>query len=390
MDLIAKALQTAFWFFVNGERDEGVDRAGINNLLSASTSQQLQGLLLFSQQATSMEMMMFVLVSAVAMLINPYAANPVPNNNLNRIIDLAEKYNKDLNERFFVDDVSYLADSGCGNNFFCKVNDILQKHAKNENEKDIVRNLGIFIKESNMNCKEVLKKVGPSEKEQPLPDLLGNLTKCIQRRNFMGNVTQAAWTREHVSQLKSSQTSFLNMKTSQQTCQLTSEQQNHFKGFCLKTRLLEVFSQQTTSVEMTMLVLVSAVAMLISPCAANPVRNLTLSDSLNSIIDIVEEYNENLTKSFYVEDVTYLVESGCGNNFFCKVHDILQKHPKNGNEKDIVRNLEIFIKKSDMNCKEVLKKVQPSEKEQPLPDLLGNLTKCIQRRNFMGNVAQAA
>uniref|UniRef100_A0AAZ1Y5Q2 Interleukin 4/13A n=1 Tax=Oreochromis aureus TaxID=47969 RepID=A0AAZ1Y5Q2_OREAU len=141
---------------------------------------------------------------------------------------------------------------------------------------------------------------------------------------------------------------------------------------------------------MTMLVLVSAVAMLISPCAANPVRNLTLSDSLNSIIDIVEEYNENLTKSFYVEDVTHLVESGCGNNFFCKVHDILQKHPKNGNEEDIVRNLEIFIKKSDMNCKEVLKKVQPSEKEQPLPDLLGNLTKCIQRRNFMGNVAQAA
>ncbi|CAI5643076.1 unnamed protein product [Oreochromis niloticus] len=390
MDLIAKALQTAFWFFVNGERDEGVDRAGINNLLSASTSQQLQGLLLFSQRTTSMEMMMFVLVSAVAMLINPYAANPVPNDNLNRIIDLAEKYNKDLNERFFVDDVSYLADNGCGNNFFCKVNDILQKHAKNENERDIVRNLGIFIKESNMNCKEVLKKVRPSEKEQPLPDLLGNLTKCIQRRNFMGNVTQAAWTREHVSQLKSSQTGFLNMKTSQQTCQLTSEQQIHFKGFCLKTRLLEVFSQQTTSVEMTMLVLVSAVAMLISPCAANPVRNLTLSDSLNSIIDIVEEYNENLTKSFYVEDVTHLVESGCGNNFFCKVHDILQKHPKNGNEEDIVRNLEIFIKKSDMNCKEVLKKVGPSEKEQPLPDLLENLTKCIRRRNFMGNVAQAA
>uniref|UniRef100_A0A669C477 Uncharacterized protein n=1 Tax=Oreochromis niloticus TaxID=8128 RepID=A0A669C477_ORENI len=191
MDLIAKALQTAFWFFVNGERDEGVDRAGINNLLSASTSQQLQGLLLFSQQATSMEMMMFVLVSAVAMLINPYAANPVPNNNLNRIIDLAEKYNKDLNERFFVDDVSYLADSGCGNNFFCKVHDILQKHAKNENERDIVRNLGIFIKESDMNCKEVLKKVRPSEKEQPLPGLLENLTRCIRYRPKMDSTDKS-------------------------------------------------------------------------------------------------------------------------------------------------------------------------------------------------------
>lgn len=43
-------------------------------------------------------MMMFVLVSAVAMLINPYAANPVSNDNLNRIIDLTEKYNRDLNE----------------------------------------------------------------------------------------------------------------------------------------------------------------------------------------------------------------------------------------------------------------------------------------------------
>uniref|UniRef100_A0A3Q2UVY1 Interleukin-4 n=1 Tax=Haplochromis burtoni TaxID=8153 RepID=A0A3Q2UVY1_HAPBU len=141
---------------------------------------------------------------------------------------------------------------------------------------------------------------------------------------------------------------------------------------------------------MTMLMLVSAVAMLISPCAANPVRNLTLSDSLNSIIDLVEQYSENLTKSFYVEDVTHLVESGCGNNFFCKVHDILQKHPKNDEEKDILRNLEIFIKKSHINCKEVLKKVRPSEKEQLLPDLLGNLTKCIQRRNVMGNVTQAA
>lgn len=98
MDLIAKALQTAFWFFVIGKRNEGVDRAGINNLLSASTSQQLRGLLLFSKRTTSMEMMMLVLVSAVAMLINPYAANPVSNNNLNRIIDLTEKYNRDLNE----------------------------------------------------------------------------------------------------------------------------------------------------------------------------------------------------------------------------------------------------------------------------------------------------
>uniref|UniRef100_A0A3P8PEZ5 Uncharacterized protein n=1 Tax=Astatotilapia calliptera TaxID=8154 RepID=A0A3P8PEZ5_ASTCA len=139
-----------------------------------------------------MEMMMFVLVSAVAMLINPYAANPVSNDNLNRIIDLTEKYNRDLNERFFVEDVSDLADNGCGNNFFCKVHDILQKHPKNDEEKDILRNLEIFIKKSHINCKEVLKKVGPSEKEQPLPDLLGNLTKCIQRRNFMGNVTQAA------------------------------------------------------------------------------------------------------------------------------------------------------------------------------------------------------
>ncbi|CAI5643074.1 unnamed protein product [Oreochromis niloticus] len=191
MDLIAKALQTAFWFFVNGERDEGVDRAGINNLLSASTSQQLQGLLLFSQRTTSMEMMMFVLVSAVAMLINPYAANPVSNDNLNRIVELVEEYKKDLNERFYVEDVTHLVESGCGDNFFCKVHDILQKHPKNGNEEDIVRNLEIFIKKSDMNCKEVLKKVRPSEIEQPLPDLLENLTRCIRYRPKMDSTDKS-------------------------------------------------------------------------------------------------------------------------------------------------------------------------------------------------------
>lgn len=84
----------------------------INNLLSAKTSQHLTSLTVqqnshlclktllpkVPSQRASMEMMMFVLVSAAALLISPSAASPVHHRNLNRIIDLAEQYNKTLHD----------------------------------------------------------------------------------------------------------------------------------------------------------------------------------------------------------------------------------------------------------------------------------------------------
>uniref|UniRef100_A0A669D6E4 Interleukin 4/13A n=2 Tax=Oreochromis TaxID=8139 RepID=A0A669D6E4_ORENI len=136
-----------------------------------------------------MEMMTFVLVSTVALLISPCAANPVYNMNLNNIIDLVQEYSKTLNESFYVEDVTHLADSGCGNNFICKVHEILGNHATKQQkykEKEIVRNLEVFINGTNVNCTEVLKTVPKARTEKPIPALLENLKKCIQKRNFNG------------------------------------------------------------------------------------------------------------------------------------------------------------------------------------------------------------
>uniref|UniRef100_A0A3B4GFQ8 Interleukin-4 n=1 Tax=Pundamilia nyererei TaxID=303518 RepID=A0A3B4GFQ8_9CICH len=123
-------------------------------------------------------------------------------------------------------------------------------------------------------------------------------------------------------------------------------------------------------------VLVSTVALLISPCAANPICNM----NLNNIIDLVQEYSKTLNESIYVEDVTHLVESGCGVRrlLFMSLKQFQQK----SKEKEIVRNLEVFINGTNVNCTEVLKTVPKARTEKPIPALLENLKICIQKRNF--------
>ncbi|KAL7389436.1 hypothetical protein ABVT39_003856 [Epinephelus coioides] len=135
---------------------------------------------------------------------------------------------------------------------------------------------------------------------------------------------------------------------------------------------------------MMMLLLVSAVALLVNLAAANPTHR-KLEDNLNSIIDLAEKYNETLVKEFFVEDVSHLVEVGCQDKFFCKVHDVLHKHEHFGKRKEeweLVRNLKIFLDGSNSNCTELLKEVTSKGESRPIPALVDNLTACIRQRNL--------
>ncbi|XP_078028678.1 uncharacterized protein LOC144464711 [Epinephelus lanceolatus] len=138
-------------------------------------------------------MMMLLLVSAAALLVNLAAASPPHRkleDNLNSIIDLAEKYNETLVKEFFVEDVSHLVEAGCQDNFFCKVYDVLHKHEhfgkrkEGKEEKELVRNLKIFLDGSNSNCTELLKEVTSKGESRPIPALVENLTACIRQRNL--------------------------------------------------------------------------------------------------------------------------------------------------------------------------------------------------------------
>lgn len=136
--------------------------------------------------------MMLMLVSAVALLVNLAVANPTPHkpeDNLNHIIDLAEKYNETLAREFFVEDVSHLVEAGCRDKFFCKVYDILHKHehfGKRKEENELVRNLKVFLDGGNSNCTELLKEETSRGESRPIPSLVENLTTCIRQRNLAG------------------------------------------------------------------------------------------------------------------------------------------------------------------------------------------------------------
>lgn len=139
-----------------------------------------------------MKMVMFLLLSVVALLVNPAVSNPTPHKRAgtlqgNAIIDLAEIYNKTLNEQMFVEN---LWDIGCEDKFFCKAHDVLHAHerfGKSHTEKEIVRNLKSFTVGRNANCTELLEGVTPSGKTVQVPRLLDNVVHCIRERNFSGN-----------------------------------------------------------------------------------------------------------------------------------------------------------------------------------------------------------
>ncbi|GAA6226259.1 uncharacterized protein LOC111672092 [Lates japonicus] len=139
-----------------------------------------------------MKMMMLLLVSAVALLVSPAVASPTPhkaNGNLNHILEEVEKFNASFNKQVFVEDVQDLVDSGCGDKFFCKVQDILHKHAeitKGSDDNVIARNLKAFNVHRNVNCTELLHGMTPAGTEILIPKLLDHLKHCIQQTNFRG------------------------------------------------------------------------------------------------------------------------------------------------------------------------------------------------------------
>uniref|UniRef100_A0A4W6EZW9 Uncharacterized protein n=1 Tax=Lates calcarifer TaxID=8187 RepID=A0A4W6EZW9_LATCA len=92
-------------------------------------------------------------------------------------------------QQVFVEDVQHLVDSGCGDKFFCKVQDILHKHAqinKGNDDETIARNLKAFNVHRNVNCKEVLRGMTPAGNEILIPKLLDHLKHCIQQIAFRG------------------------------------------------------------------------------------------------------------------------------------------------------------------------------------------------------------
>lgn len=135
-------------------------------------------------------MRMLLLISAVVLLSSPSIAAPhhKPEDNLNHLLDLADKYNTTLTQEYFVEDVSQLAEGRnmCEDKFFCKVYEILHKGQQRKEEKEIVRNLERITKGKNLNCTQLLQNVTPSPCSKPIPELLGHLKHCIQHRNLNG------------------------------------------------------------------------------------------------------------------------------------------------------------------------------------------------------------
>uniref|UniRef100_A0A8D0AUE1 Uncharacterized protein n=1 Tax=Sander lucioperca TaxID=283035 RepID=A0A8D0AUE1_SANLU len=134
-----------------------------------------------------MEVMMFLMVSAVALLVGPAVASPTPHiENGKSIIDLVVKYNESLSREYFVEEV---VKGECGAWFFCKVHKILHGHQHYGNmseEKQLVKNLKQYIDSIPKigNCTELLKEGTPTGNTTPIPKLLENLTECIKQRNL--------------------------------------------------------------------------------------------------------------------------------------------------------------------------------------------------------------
>uniref|UniRef100_A0A671UXJ4 Uncharacterized protein n=1 Tax=Sparus aurata TaxID=8175 RepID=A0A671UXJ4_SPAAU len=136
-----------------------------------------------------------LLVSAAVLLAGVVAASTLPpslNKNLKSIIDLAEEFNRTFSQAYFVEDVGHLAQgrNRCGDKFFCKVHDILHKHEhfakgkEQKEEKDIVRNLDVYIRDRNANCAALLRNVTSTNVTKPIPELVKHLTDCIRSRNI--------------------------------------------------------------------------------------------------------------------------------------------------------------------------------------------------------------
>lgn len=149
--------------------------------------------------------------------------------------------------------------------------------------------------------------------------------------------------------------------------------------------------------KMSMLLLLFAVTVLLSPAVTKPAvtrpAQITANINLNEIINDAESYNRSLTKD-YVDDVSHLAagRNGCQDVFFCKVYDILHKHKHFGRskeEKKLVANLKQFTHGFNEKCEDLIKKVTPNGVTIPVPTLLTHLVNCSRNRNFNGTVSSS-
>ncbi|KAG7234850.1 hypothetical protein INR49_003871 [Caranx melampygus] len=137
-----------------------------------------------------MKTVMFVLLSAATLLLQPHDArsNPVqPRDYLNHILSRAEDCNASLIENEFVEDVSPLTEvSTCGDKFFCKVEQILNKtHNVCKAQETLRKTLKNYHHHMNINCTAAL--VGENTtNEMQVSSLLQKVKECVQRKNFAG------------------------------------------------------------------------------------------------------------------------------------------------------------------------------------------------------------
>ncbi|KAM4726056.1 uncharacterized protein FYW61_011958 [Anableps anableps] len=163
----------------------------------------------------------------------------------------------------------------------------------------------------------------------------------------------------------------------QSSCKLTVEQPKRTS----ETPPRDILNLQANMV-MVILLLVSAVAQLVVAAPASP-NSAHLN--LKHIIDEVHKCNRSFAKEFFVEDVQDLVDAGCKDDFFCKVHNILKNHEKLESRTDeltLVRHLKSYINTSQITCQEVLTKVKTSTVTKPFNVLLENIVTCSRRRNL--------
>ncbi|CAJ1063554.1 interleukin-13 [Xyrichtys novacula] len=131
-----------------------------------------------------------------------------------------------------------------------------------------------------------------------------------------------------------------------------------------------------------------AVVMLLSPSLVKSSGH-TPRHNLQRIIDLAKKINESPSKDIFVEDVSRLAEGSdrCGDKFFCQVEKILEKHVKNHGhprkrhaETEILKNLNIYINSSNVNCNKTLENVTSSEEIKKVPQLVGFLSGCAQHK----------
>uniref|UniRef100_A0A665UIT9 Interleukin 4/13A n=1 Tax=Echeneis naucrates TaxID=173247 RepID=A0A665UIT9_ECHNA len=137
----------------------------------------------------------------------------------------------------------------------------------------------------------------------------------------------------------------------------------------MRQQLVQVTLEKAITAKM-MLLLLSAVALLVSPAVATPVHHNYSNFSMlaSSMFKLAESCNANLTED----------------KFFCKVQDVLTNTEivrKNTDMWKLNRTLHNYNREKKVNCGVELQGVKNSD-EITLPSFFKYVMQCIQRRNF--------